>query len=159
MTAPRVLTGFIFTVLLSGCAATGSVQSNDAQQIQLAAPGGRTVSLTVELARTPAEQERGLQGRTSLAYGAGMLFIFSDSAQRSFWMKDTLIPLDIAFFDERGQVVSTASMEPCAAADSCPSTLSQGPARYALEVPRGYLAAAEVKEDWRLILGPWATSE
>lgn len=156
MTTPRILTGLLFVGFLSGCAATTlPIVPDVSVPIQLAAPDGTTVSLSVELARTPAEHAQGLQGRTSLAYGVGMLFVFAESAQRSFWMKDTLIPLDIAFFDERGQVVSVTSMEPCSA-DPCPSTVSRGPARFALEVPRGYFAAAGFQPDWQIVLGPWA---
>ncbi|MFH1444069.1 MAG: DUF192 domain-containing protein [Candidatus Peregrinibacteria bacterium] len=161
MTYPRMLIGFSVVLLLAGCGPVSAPESTqgDTTPIQLAAPDGHTVTLSVELARTVDEQQQGLMNRTALAYGAGMLFIFPDSAERSFWMKDTLLPLDIIFFDAEGLVVSMASMEPCVTADDalCPSTFSQGPAQFALEVPKGYLAAASVEEDWRLILGPWAS--
>ncbi|OIO55519.1 hypothetical protein AUJ46_00945 [Candidatus Peregrinibacteria bacterium CG1_02_54_53] len=161
MTYSRIFIGLSVLLVLAGCGQAPAAESDQgaSASIQLAAPDGHVVGLSVELARTAAEQQQGLMGRTSMAYGAGMLFIFPDSVQHSFWMKDTVLPLDIIFFDGEGNVVSMASMEPCIAeADtSCPSTFSDGPARFALEVPKGYLAAAGVGPDWRLVLGPWAS--
>ncbi|MFH0851781.1 MAG: DUF192 domain-containing protein [Candidatus Peregrinibacteria bacterium] len=158
MSARRVFTGFLFLVLLSGCGpATISMQQEGSVSIQLAAPDGRTVTVSAELARTSLEQRRGLMGRTFLADGSGMLFLFQESAVRSFWMKDTLIPLDIIFFDNAGNFVSQTTMIPCPAeGEMCPATFSEGPARFALEVPAGFMQKAGITRDWRLVPGPWA---
>ncbi|MDD5103306.1 MAG: DUF192 domain-containing protein, partial [Candidatus Peribacteraceae bacterium] len=159
--------GFLGLALLAGCGpamsearlrrlAAVAVLQQGAVPIQLAGPDGRMVAVLAELARTPAEQQRGLMGRTSLADDAGMLFIFPDSATRSFWMKNTLIPLDIIFFDDAGAFVSQATMVPCSAESGmCPSTLSEGPARFALEVSAGFTQSTGVARDWRLLPGPW----
>jgi uncharacterized membrane protein (UPF0127 family) len=98
---------------------------------------GGEVSVHVEIARTRAELSRGLMWRTELDADAGMLFVFADSAPRSFWMKNTPLPLDILFIDERGSVVSVAaSTSPYSEAP----IRSAGPARFVLEVNAGFAA-------------------
>src|SRR3990167_2516395 len=68
--------------------------------------------IEVELADTPQERERGLMYRASLKDGNGMLFIYPNSQALSFWMKNTIIPLSIAFIDEGGKIVSIQDMAP-----------------------------------------------
>jgi hypothetical protein len=77
-------------------------------------------------------------GVTDLGDLAGMLFVWEEPVQVGFWMKDTLIPLDIAFIDGDRGVVSVATMEPCIE-DQCPSYGSEFPYTFALEVPAGSL--------------------
>lgn len=74
----------------------------------------------VDVADSPAERARGLMGQTSLAPGTGMLFRFDDVATRSFWMKDTLIALDLISI-RAGRVAAIQRLEPCRA-DPCPTT-------------------------------------
>lgn len=102
--------------------------------IELMDASGRKTRLAVEIADTSDEWRRGLQNRPVVE--RPMLFVFPSDAPRSFWMKDTLVPLDITFFRSDGSWVSSAHMEPCLQ-DPCPTYLSSGPARYALEVPAG----------------------
>lgn len=92
---------------------------------------------TVELATNEAAREHGLMMRTSLAPDHGMLFVFPDTAPRGFWMKNTLIPLDILYFDERRKLVSAQLDVPPCKADPCPIYPSTGPARYVLELSAG----------------------
>lgn len=100
---------------------------------------GRAHEVTVELARTAEEQARGLMHRRELAEGTGMLFVFAEAAPRSFWMKNTLIPLDMLFIDEAGVVAGLVR-------EAEPLTLeprTAGPdvkARWVLEVPGGWAA-------------------
>ena len=75
--------------------------------------GSRQVALQVELAQTPALRARGLMGRRSLAPRAGMVFTYSTPTTGAFWMKNTLIPLDIAFYDARGRILRILTMQPC----------------------------------------------
>jgi uncharacterized membrane protein (UPF0127 family) len=99
------------------------------------------------VARTPAEVERGLMFRERLASDAGMLFIFPDTAVRTFWMKNTLIPLDMIFADEQGVVVGVIeSAEPLTTA---PRSVG-APSRYVLEVNGGWSAAHDVARGDRL---------
>jgi uncharacterized membrane protein (UPF0127 family) len=102
---------------------------------------GERVELPVEIAATDAERERGLMGRAALAEDAGMLFVFDQEQQLSFWMKDTLIPLSIAYIDGGGHIVDIQGMQPL---DETPHP-SAGPARYALEVNQGFFAARGIQ--------------
>ena len=95
---------------------------------------GERVPVQVEVADTPEERQQGLMGRTALAEDAGMLFVFDTEQPLSFWMKDTLIPLSIAFIDAEGRIVDIQDMQPL---DETPH-LSAEPARYALEVNQGF---------------------
>ena len=88
----------------------------------------------VEIVRTPEERARGLMGRKHLAEDEGMLFIFEKEDYHSFWMKDTLLPLSIAFIDRGGKILKIADMEPLTL-DSHPPPK---PILYALEMKRGW---------------------
>jgi uncharacterized membrane protein (UPF0127 family) len=94
--------------------------------------------LTVELATTPTSRGCGLSHRQDLAPNQGMLFIFPDSRPRSFWMKDTFIPLSIAYLDKSGQIMSILEMSPM---QTNPTYKSRQPAGYALEVNQGWFRA------------------
>ena len=106
---------------------------------------GGAVAVVLELATTPEAQERGLMYRTALADDHGMLFVFADDSDHQFWMKNTLIPLDMLFIarddDGGGHIVGIR-------ADATPlSTAALGvgkPSRYVLEVPGGYAARRKI---------------
>ena len=99
----------------------------------------------VELATTPDEQSLGLMFRDSLPDDRGMLFIFPREGMRSFWMKNTRIPLDIFYFDAGLRLVSVSeNARPCRTA-RCPSYPSAGPARYVLELNAGKAAELGVQ--------------
>lgn len=90
-------------------------------------------TFTLEVADTPQKQQLGLMHRKSMPPDRGMLFVFDDERERSFWMKNTHIPLDIIYVDAEGKVVSIKPMEPL---DET-SVPSDGPAKYAVELNRG----------------------
>jgi len=90
--------------------------------------------IQAEVAGTPATRSLGLMRRKSMAQGAGMLFLFDESAAHCMWMKNTLIPLSVAFIDERGQIVNIADMQPLNETSHCASR----PARFALEMNQGW---------------------
>lgn len=93
-------------------------------------------ALTVAVASTATQQARGLMGVETLDGIDGMLFEFPGVTTTRFWMKDTLIPLDIAFFAGDGTLISVVAMSPCET-DSCPTYGSPDPYRWAVEAPAG----------------------
>ena len=88
---------------------------------------------SVELAKTAAEQQKGLMNRKSLATNAGMLFIFNSPGKYPFWMKNTKISLDIIWLDAKGKVITIQSAEPCTTED-CINYIPTGDAKYVLEI-------------------------
>lgn len=104
----------------------------------------------VELAVTQEEQAMGLMFRESLPEDQGMLFIFPGEAPRSFWMRNTRIPLDILYFDGQWALVSLVnSAKPCAV-QACPNYPSKGPAQYVLEINAGKARELGVRKGDRL---------
>jgi uncharacterized membrane protein (UPF0127 family) len=95
------------------------------------------VEVVAEIADTPALRERGLMGRDSLETNHGMLFVYPDEQERSFWMRNTPLALDIAFLDRTGTIINIATMKP----HDDSSTLSSAPAMYALEMTAGWFEA------------------
>ena len=100
---------------------------------------------TVELAETQDKQALGLMFRDNLDEDRGMLFLFPGEARRSFWMKNTRIPLDIFYFDAERRLVSVAeNVQPCRT-ERCPPYPSTGPAKYVLELNSGKAAELGVR--------------
>lgn len=97
---------------------------------------GHATPVRVEVADSPSERELGLSGRESLARDGGMVFLFAGRTTVGFWMKDTLIPLSIAFFDQDGRILRILDMTPCRKE---PCRVYEAGVRYhgALEVNRG----------------------
>ena len=94
-------------------------------------------TFAVEIADDDRTRAQGLMFRDELPADRGMLFVFEREAPRSFWMKNTRIPLDILYFDSRLELVSMQqSVPPCRQA-RCPSYPSEGPAQYVLELRAG----------------------
>ena len=97
--------------------------------------------IKAEVADTPAERSRGLMMRKSLQPNSGMLFEFERAAAHCFWMKNTLIPLTIAFLDDDGTIVTLADMQPHDESSHCPAK----PVRRALEMEQGWFKAKGLK--------------
>jgi uncharacterized membrane protein (UPF0127 family) len=106
--------------------------------------------MEIEIARTEEERAQGLMYRKSLDDGKGMLFIFERDEILSFWMKNTLIPLSIAFIASDGRILEIRDMEP----ESLSPVRSGRSARYALEVPRGWFSRTGVKPGDRFLFEP-----
>lgn len=94
----------------------------------------RDTTLEVEIADTADERSLGLMYRDEVPYGTGMLFIFQETQMMNFWMKNTYVPLSVAYIDESGTILEIYDMEP----ESIAPVRSRRPALYALEVPMGF---------------------
>jgi len=90
--------------------------------------------IQAEVANTMGTRSQGLMQRKSMAQGAGMVFVFDEAAAHCMWMKNTLIPLSVAFIDERGEIVNIADMQPLDETTHCATR----PVRYALEMNQGW---------------------
>jgi uncharacterized protein len=111
-------------------------------------------AITVQIADTPVRQEHGLMFVKSLPADEGMLFIFQNEQTLNFWMKNTLIPLAIGFFDAKGTLIDVQEMKP---ADSVmvkdpPTYPSAKPSLYALEMNTGWFSRRHIKKGAHLIL-------
>lgn len=118
--------------LLTGCEAGTAVttQPAGAPTIDVVLAGRQ---FKLEVADDDKEREVGLMNRKTMAVDHGMLFVFPDSKPRQFWMKNTLIGLDIAFLDEAGVVLNVEQMYP----NDLTPIPSKGPAKYAIEINLG----------------------
>ena len=105
----------------------------------------------VEVATTPAQRAQGLMGRSALADDAGMLFVFETADRHCFWMKDTPLPLSIAFLGDDGTVVGVSDMQPHATDLHCAAV----PVRYALEVRQGGFGSRGLNPGTRVTGGPF----
>jgi uncharacterized membrane protein (UPF0127 family) len=111
-------------------------------------------SLFVHLADSPDERARGLMGVRDLPDDGGMAFAFGRPSTATFWMKDTLIPLSIAFVAQDGRIVTLANMAPCRA-EPCPTYTARGPYALAVEANAGWFRDHGVHEgDECSVLGP-----
>lgn len=120
--------------------------------VAVRAQDGTIRIICVLAARSAAQRARGLMEVTDRTLGGydGMLFLFPDDSESSFWMRNTPMPLSIAYLDADGQVVSTTDMAPCRDRSDCPDYLAGAPFRMALEVPAGRLDDVGVAAGARL---------
>jgi len=124
-------------LLLSSC----STQKLPAREIPIQRDGQVVAVVKAEIAQTAEERSQGLMFRKSLNDGDGMLFVFERDEVLSFWMKNTYIPLSIAFITSDGRIIEIKDMYPH---DENPVVSSRS-ARYALEVPQGWFSRAGVR--------------
>jgi uncharacterized membrane protein (UPF0127 family) len=120
-------------------------------------PDGTVEELCVWLADTAALRQKGLMGVTDPTLGGAdaMVFAFTGDTSGAFWMKDTLLPLSIAWYEVDGTFVATADMQPCPeGVEDCPTYGPGAPYRYAVEVPLGGLDDLGLVEGSTIALGP-----
>ncbi|MCY3823075.1 MAG: DUF192 domain-containing protein [Nitrospinae bacterium] len=99
---------------------------------------GREAQLMVEIANSPEARAQGLMGRERLGENAGMLFVYKGDARRFFWMKNTRIPLSLAFIDKSGEVLEIIHLQPHKPGMRIPSYRSRNKVRRVLEVNQGW---------------------
>jgi uncharacterized protein len=121
--------------------------------VSIADANGNVTGCCVLVAVTADQRERGLMQVTDLAGYDGMLFVWNADTSGGFWMRNTPMPLSIAFFDAEGGFVSSTDMAPCGDSGDCPSYPSGGTYRFALEVPQGMLDDLGVGEGSRIDIG------
>ena len=106
--------------------------------------GGSDTVLYVEISEKAHEQRKGLMGVETLPEDEGMAFVFEEPSDTTFWMKDTLIPLSIAFVDDAARVIGIRDMEPCEA-DPCPTYGIDRPFVLAIEANLGWFERAGIE--------------
>jgi uncharacterized membrane protein (UPF0127 family) len=102
--------------------------------------------IQAEVAQTPAQRQIGLMNRPAMGANEGMLFVFEAASQQCFWMKNTLLPLSIAFLADDGTVINIEDMQPQTLESHC----SGKAVRYALEMNLGWFAKRGIKPGARL---------
>lgn len=120
--------------LMSAC---GLTKSYDYPQGQLRECGP---TLRLDIVATEAARQKGLMGVEVLPDNYGMLFVFAETVQPAFWMKDTLIPLEVVFMSKSGQIKAITAMDPLSEAIHA----APEPLPYALELPQGWMAKHNV---------------
>jgi len=132
-------------------AGAGAGGGTAGRQVYLLEAAGRPATrVSLEVAADEPARERGLSQRTQVPAGTGMAFLFPADTTAAFWMKDTLVPLQIAFVATDGHVVSLFEMAPCRA-DPCTVYAPTGAYRYAVELPSGAFTATGLKTGDRVV--------
>jgi hypothetical protein len=132
----RALVLLVVAILFAGCGSDEPTGLDGFETSTITVDGRE---LIVAVAETPDQRSQGLMGVTDLGGLDGMLFVFQADSDGGFWMKNTLIPLDIVFFTADGGFVDALTMVPCVE-DPCPTYRPDGSYRYALEALAGDLA-------------------
>jgi len=130
----RVLViGVAFGVLAAGCSHGGALRG----RVVFQTGSGSASTGSIRVADSDTEREHGLMGVSHLAPNDGMVFVFDGPTTASFWMKDTLVPLSVAFWNSGGTVVDVLDMQPCTK-DPCPLYTPTEPYTTALEMNMGW---------------------
>lgn len=142
--------GLALGSILLGVACGGLPVNGQAGPIEaLVSFSGTDRTLQVEIADSDDEQGRGLMGRTELPADRGMAFVYDDPVEHRYTMRDTLLPLSIAFVDQRGRIVTIREMVPCTG-EPCEDYVSDAPYVLAVEANRGWFADHGIEEGQRV---------
>jgi uncharacterized membrane protein (UPF0127 family) len=132
--------------LIAGAAAAFPGGAQQPQQLPTMPLNAGIHLIQAEVANTFETRMTGLMHRPKLGANNGMLFVFPDVGRHCMWMKNTLVPLSVAFLDERGVILNIADMQPLDETSHCASA----PARFALEMNQGWFAAKSIKPGARI---------
>ncbi len=138
----------IVALILAGIAIS-PLAAKETYSIMIINAQGRQVPLTVEIADTEPLRTKGLMHRMDMDQGQGMLFVFDREKRHNFWMKNTFIPLSIAYISSRGVINEIYDMKPLDTSVTYPSAMA---ARYALEVNQGWFKKNNIKKGCRIVL-------
>lgn len=127
-------------------ALAGLAQAQAPQQLPRIELHAGMHNIAAEVAQSPGERQIGLMYRRSMPSNDGMLFVFEDAQVHCFWMKNTLLPLSIAFLADDGRIVNIEDMAPNTEESHCPKQK----VRYALEMNQGWFAKRGFKSGMRL---------
>lgn len=150
----------VMGLMFSGCLAAlpGNNRLPVEEACLISTPGEQATPINIEIARSTGERSRGLMDRETLAPDAGMLFVYNEerNADHSFWMYQTLIPLDIAYLDQKGTIRAIRQMQPCPSdlGRDCPTYEAGVPFHLALEMNQGYFQSRGFEVGDRLSLEP-----
>ena len=132
------------TGLLAGLLLSGAVRAQSAMPAMELTAGFHRIE--AEVAANDQNRQVGLMNRRSMAQQRGMLFVFPQANTHCMWMRNTLLPLSVAFLDEEGNIINIEDMQPQTESNHC----ARRPARYALEMNLGWFAQRGLKPGTRL---------
>lgn len=146
-TLPAFSPSVSFAAAEQAAKGTADVQKLKTETLTLAGK-----KIVAEIADTDPTRERGLMYRTKMGENEGMLFVFNQDENLGFWMKNTLIPLAIGYFDSKMKLIEVHEMVPAALGDQYPKSYpSSKPARYALEMNKGWFTRNHIKPGTKLV--------
>lgn len=136
----------LMALVICGAYAASAAQTGPQPRLRTLPITAGMYIIQAELALTPEQQSTGMMFRREMGTNEGMLFANDDLGVRCFWMKNTLLPLSIAFIADDGTIVNIAEMEARSEASHC----SAQPVRYALEMNQGWFAKRGIKAGFKL---------
>lgn len=139
--SPALSLALLFTAVIPAVAASPALA--EMPQVELTAGFYR---IEAEVAATQTDRVQGLMNRRSMAANHGMLFVFPEAERHCMWMRNTFLPLSVAFLDNDGRVLNIEDMEPQTDTSHC----AAGPARFALEMNKGWFSAKGLKKGLQL---------
>ncbi len=144
--------GLVALALLLAATAAARAQTEAQPRLETTVLQAGMHLIHAELARTPQQTTIGLMYRRELGANDGMLFVFPDRGLRCFWMRNTLLPLSIAFIDDHGTITDLADMKPLSEDEHC----STQAVRFALEMNQGWFAKRGIRPGFKLKGAPFA---
>lgn len=136
----------LLSLLACACTSLTAQEALQPQQLPVISLRAGMHMIKAEVAQTRQEQQTGLMWRTSMGSNEGMLFVFPQARQQCFWMKNTLLPLSIAFIADDGSIVNIDEMLPQTENSHC----SSAPVRYVLEMNKGWFKKRGISAGYQL---------